>query len=511
MLTAFASAADAGNGVSTARHDHGRWVVLCCLALVALAFAPTLGFDFVNWDDDLHVYRNPDVIGSPSVTDLLLTPRLGYAIPVTLASYRLEHALFGLDPSWFHATNVALHLASCWLLFGLARRLGVSVRAAAVATLIFGLHPAAAEPVSWISGRKDLLAACFGLWALLEHTAHPFEWRRPRTYLSPLLFGVAALAKPVVLLLPAVMAVWHIAQRREGVVRAVVSVAPAMVLALVVLALALVGQGQAGAIYEPPSLATWLRNLWYALGYHLGLASFVHAPAPKHLVAAMPPGFDPLVDLFPLVWIGGLAALSWRLPAQRRLVLCGLAFALAVYIPSSNAVPLMRFLADSYVYLPLAGIGLILAAVVQYAEGRARSRSARFALSGAVCALALLLFTSTIAASSTWRNGVALWGGLSERYPSSPQVCRQYGNALNEAGQNEQALAHYMACARALGPKHFRKNIAITLFLLGRYDEARDDLERLARERPGDATIRRYLQEVRALAPPTDAAGGMPR
>ena len=51
--------------------------LVVCLLTVAAVFGVTVGFEFVNWDDDLHVTANPLVVGEGAgLAELLLTPRL---------------------------------------------------------------------------------------------------------------------------------------------------------------------------------------------------------------------------------------------------------------------------------------------------------------------------------------------------------------------------------------------------------------------------------------------------
>src|SRR4030095_12362771 len=97
----------------------------------------------------------------------------------------------GLDPRVFHATSLGLHAVNAALVCVVARRLlalawrgapgdrgGGAGRAAgagaAVAALVFALHPLRAETVAWISDRRDLLCATFVLlavWAYLRGIA----------------------------------------------------------------------------------------------------------------------------------------------------------------------------------------------------------------------------------------------------------------------------------------------------------------------------------------------------
>jgi hypothetical protein len=480
-----------------------RWLPAAALALVLLTFLPTLRVQFVNWDDGLHVTQNPAVVGGgASLADRLLTPRLGYPIPVTVASYTVEHALFGLLPGPYHATSVLLHLLSCLAVFALGRRLGLGLPGATTALLLFGLHPAVAEPVSWVSGRKDLLATVLALSAtaaFLEGlSASPGRRARQWAAAATALFVLAALAKPVVLGLPLFWALLHTRVRGEGWRPAGRAALPAALVAVAVAAIGLVGQQKVGAVTAPAGLGTWLRQGWYALGFHLGLVFLVQLPLAKHIPLTMPPAFQPRVDLLPIVALAaGLALLVARVltPERRRIAVLGLAWAALAYLPSSNLIPLNRFLADSYLYLPLAGLAWAGGSVVEEAaEKLTPAIRAVFVLVG--LAVIATLVVVTLNASSHWRDGVTLWRSVAAVYDDSPQVCRDLGNAYNEAGETPRALAVYQGCARRFGPELFEKNIAVTLFLLGRRQEAAVLLRRLGAQHPDDVVVRKYLQLV---------------
>lgn len=471
-----------------------RWLPWAVLVLVAIGFVRCLGFDFVNWDDDLHVLSNPAVLGHGTARDVWLTPSLGYAIPITLATYRLEYLLVGATPWLYHLTNLLLHLAVCGLVYVVGRRVGLGIRGASVAMLAFGLHPVVVEPVSWVSGRKDLLAAGLALAATLCFLAGSARRRPTRLVLAAFLFALAAFAKPSVLALPLF---WALAtrERRPG---SWVAIGMAGLIAASAAVLSWVGQRHAGALATMPPILTWLRQLHYALGYHLGLALLVQQPLAKHIPAEMPPAFDAAVDLFP-VGVGLLLWLWQRLRgdpsgnAARR----GLLFAAVAYLPSSGVVPLVRYIADSYVYLPLAGLAWAVGAGAE--QLAALLRPAWAWVLAAAAGLALCLACSTL--SSVWSNGISLWQSVHDRYPDSPQVCLNLGNAYFEAGRAQTALDVYTGCGRLFGPDYFAKNRAIALFVLGRQAEAAELLRALARRLPTDPVVRKYLDLLTGTPP----------
>ena len=479
----------AGNRATPgAEPKHLRFLPGLVLVLITLGFLPSVGFDFVNWDDDIHVYANPTVLGTASARDRWLTPSLGYPIPLTVASYRIEYQLVGASPWLYHTTNLLLHLGVCGLLYGLARRIGLGKVGASFALLFFGLHPVVAEPVSWISGRKDLLAALLGLaatWWFLGASARP-ERRWRAAIGSTVLFALAACSKPSVLALPLA---WALA-RSERSIRHWRMALPAVVMAVALAAFSWLGQSHVGALHASGSPVGWARELLYALGYHLGLALFIQQPLAKHIPAHMPPWFDPSVDLFPL----GIGLLTWillRRMADRpgRAARFGLLFAVAAYLPSSGIVPLTRYLADCYVYLPLAGLAWLVGAAVETIRPFLRPL---WRWAGG-CAAALVLLVACTTTSMAWSNGITLWATVYQRYPDSPQVCLNFGNAYSERGRLETALRIFERCTVRFGPDHFAKNRAIALYLVGRKQEARGLFQDLHARDPNDPVVRKYL------------------
>ncbi len=89
--------------------------------------------------------------------------------PFLAFSYWLDARLFGpITVSGYHATNLVLHLLNALLVLAIARSIAPREPALAVlAGSLFVLMPSHAEPVSWISGRVDSLAALFYLGAFL--------------------------------------------------------------------------------------------------------------------------------------------------------------------------------------------------------------------------------------------------------------------------------------------------------------------------------------------------------
>src|SRR5260370_4631864 len=157
------------------RPDRFGTIAPALVGLVTLLlFLPALGNGFVNWDDEVNLVSNPHYrgLGWAQLRWMFGNTLGGHYIPVTWLSFGLDYVLWGMRPAGYHATSVALHAANAILFYFVARRLlhaavqadGRSViLGAAVAALLFSLHPLRVESVAWATERRDVLMGFFTL------------------------------------------------------------------------------------------------------------------------------------------------------------------------------------------------------------------------------------------------------------------------------------------------------------------------------------------------------------
>ncbi|MEZ4289720.1 MAG: hypothetical protein R3E53_03925 [Myxococcota bacterium] len=151
---------------------HPALVLLLLVAGVAFVYAPVVGHEFVGFDDYLYVRDHPwlrDPLDLAWLRRALMEPYAAYWIPLTMALYRIDAALWGPGPTGILLTNAALHALDTGLLFLVMRRMtGATGRSAFVAAA-FALHPQHVESVAWATERKDVLAAFFWIAAMGLH------------------------------------------------------------------------------------------------------------------------------------------------------------------------------------------------------------------------------------------------------------------------------------------------------------------------------------------------------
>ncbi|KAI5739973.1 hypothetical protein M8J77_025762 [Diaphorina citri] len=81
-----------------------------------------------------------------------------------------NHFLSGLQPLWFHASNVVLHAIASVLFTRLVLVVvGLEPRYAMLAGLVFATHPIHTEAVAGVVGRADILACIFFLLSFLSY------------------------------------------------------------------------------------------------------------------------------------------------------------------------------------------------------------------------------------------------------------------------------------------------------------------------------------------------------
>ncbi len=200
-----------------------RWLphlVVLVLALVGLAFWQSTHFGYV-WDDNSLFLNTPDLRSPGLIWHALWQPILPgttYMRPLVLASFAAEFLTLGTSPAWAHGINLLIHLANVALVMALVhhfvRESSRPTLKTILAGLLYGLHPALIEPVTWVAGRFDLMVTFFSLAALLA-ALKLSGWRRALTV--SLCFFLAAVSKEMAATLPLLVFLVLLANRDRDV------------------------------------------------------------------------------------------------------------------------------------------------------------------------------------------------------------------------------------------------------------------------------------------------------
>ena len=279
------------------------WLVPTAIVLItAVAFAPVLQNDFVNWDDRVNLLENRHYRGLSlgHLQWMFTTFHNSLYRPLTWMTLGADYLMWGMNPSGYHLTSLVFHCAAAVLFYLLSGRMlsliapaapGSDDRpvkfAAIVAALIFAVHPLRVEPIAWASGRENVVAGPFFILTLIFYlraveaeTVRSSYWKWMSaawlSYALSLLGKGAGVTLPIVLLLFDVYPlrrIGHSPSKSSGsqLWRLGWEKAPFFFLALVAGLLAIYGKQQSKLMYgiEEYGIAERLVQAMYGIIFYL--------------------------------------------------------------------------------------------------------------------------------------------------------------------------------------------------------------------------------------------------
>jgi len=195
------------------------WIFIFLIVIVLSIYSQVSRFEFVNLDDDIYVTENPhlkdgvtfDGVKWALTADLFFnSPNADYWQPVTFLSRMVDISLFGFNPAAHHLMNLALHLINTLFIFYIFHSMTGALWRSAALAVIFAIHPLQAEPVAWVTARKDLLSTFF----LLLSTHAYLRYVKRTSVLNLLIvfifFVLGFMSKPWVIILPVLLIILDI-------------------------------------------------------------------------------------------------------------------------------------------------------------------------------------------------------------------------------------------------------------------------------------------------------------
>jgi Tfp pilus assembly protein PilF len=481
-----------------------NWHRLCALIVFLLSvvlYSRALTCEFVSWDDPQYVLRNRMVQGGicwSSLERAWTTFECANWHPLTWMSLMLDYQIFGLRPWGFHLTNVLLHGLNSALLYlwlaSLARRTGrLSAGQVWFIALVFAVHPVHVESVAWVTERKDVLATCFGLLSLLAHDRWVYLRQVRWSILCTVAFALSLCAKPLFVTLPCVLLLveywpmhrwgWnrHFATQdvaasestlNRSFLYCVVEKWPLFVLSLASCIVTCWAQQDGGSVrtFSQMPFSSRIPNAILNYSSYLQIMSW-----PVSLCTYYPMGGNQWTDVRVIVAVGVLTLVSLislclrhRCPA----VLMGWCWFLGTLVPMIGLVQVgSQSIADRYLYLPLIGATLALAAGATVLMDRLRIPTA--ARRGLVTGVLLVLSGLTWQQIGTWKDTESLARHSLKVVPENWNGHLLLGITHDRAGRADDAIAEY-ELALKWNPEagNARNNLAVLLMSQGRISDA---------------------------------------
>jgi len=506
---------------SPAAAGNDRWLVpgVCIFlaAMIWVGFGRTLGHQFVNYDDNLYVYENPEVTRGLTLQGIIWAfthVRCSNWHPLTWISHMLDCQLYGLNPGGHHFTNILLHATTAIVLFLVLRRMTGFLWRSAFVAAVFAIHPLRVESVAWVAERKDVLSGMFfmlTLWAYVRYVEQ-YKGQGPKAkvlyWLVLVLFALGLMSKPMLVTLPLVLLLldyWPLGRISEFGVRSSglkdvpqslgaakrsedgSTVRAARLLTLVLEKLPLFGLAAASCVATVFAQTTALQpfeNISLALRFGNASISYVAYLGqmfwPTGLAVLYPfPGTGVAVSavVLSVVLLGGITGGGIFLRRRWPCFLIGWLWYLIMLVPVIGIVQVgAQARADRYTYLPQIGLYLLLTwAAAELSTGWRHRRLMLGGLSAAI--LAALMFCAR-SQSAYWRNSESLWTRALVCTTDNCVGHYNYGITVLKLGQVDEAITNFQQAIR-IKPNYWEahNNLGSALLQKGRVDEAIDQYQ----------------------------------
>jgi tetratricopeptide (TPR) repeat protein len=516
---------------------------VCGFLLLAIwfVFGKTLHHEFVNFDDDLHVYENSTVRAGLTAHGIVWAFTHTVASnwhPLTTISHMLDWQLYGLNAGGHHLTNVVLHAMTAILLFLVLGQLTAAYWPSAFVAALFALHPLRVESVAWVTERKDVLSGLFFMLTLAAYVRYvespqsrvhgpestvqspesekavqsstpkefgvQFKIQSPlstlqvsrsalRWYcLTVVFFVLGLMSKPMLVTLPLVLLLldyWPLARFQPAAGdrffisrQLLVEKIPLLVLSVAMAIGTLLFQAESMPTLRIPLSFRITNSLVSAALYCWQLFFPFHLAVLYPLPRAAYPYWQIALALFLL---GALTLIAFRSRKKRPYLFVGWLWYLIMLLPVSGLIQVgAQAHADRFTYLP--EIGLCLAITWSLAVWSARWHFPR-ALLGAGAAIILAALAVAARVQTTyWRDSESLWNHTLACTTRNAVAENNLAAFLLGKGQLDDALTHASAAAE-IDPLYEDAETSIGLILAsrGQLNDAIPHYRQALRIKPG--------------------------
>jgi Tfp pilus assembly protein PilF len=404
---------------------------------------------------------------------------------------------------------------------------------------LFAAHPLHVESVAWISERKDVLSAFFGLLALLAYAKYVTESKvqSPKSKVwyggALICFALGLMSKPMLVTWPFVMFLmdyWPLRRIQHSTFNIqhsthnqlgnlIFEKLPFLALVVGSCVITMMAQRRGGAVQALADTSITARVANAAVSYvrYLGKAIW-----PVDLAVPYPlPNQWPLATILgSAVLLAAITAGAFLIRRRHPAVWMGWLWFGGTLVPVIGLVQVGgQAMADRYFYLP--SIGLFVAVGFaqlkiqnEKSEGKGTSNhvergkhptfniqrpSGMLAIGAAVVVVGLLSWR-TVAQIKVWRDTETLFTNAIRVTRGNYLAHYNLGHFYDLAGRKEEAREQYELALR-IKPRYADANNNLGAFLAGRreYAKAIEHFRAALASRPGDASFRKNLSRAQVL------------
>lgn len=426
-------------------------LLLSVLLVIFMAYVPVLRHEFVSWDDYDSVVNNELIrsLDAHHLQSIFTQKVIRTYIPLTILSYAFEYHFFGTRPFIYHLDNLLLHLIVVMLVFAFARRLGIAPGGAAIAALLFGIHPMRVESVAWVTARKDILYSLFYLVALINYVAY-VKHSRKSSFVWTMIFSILSLlSKPMALSIPLVLLCCDWFLKRKITREVILEKVPLLVVTAVISWLTYTSFRFPGSFNFQEAL---LLGSWSFVFYLRQLILPVNI-VPIHPIPS-PVSWSNLEYTASALIIVLLVAALYRYKRARWFIFAFAFYFLSIFFrlgfQNMSSVLGVNHVADRFIYLP--GLGFCLWFGVLFESMFHQAGQKNIFRKGLIGVCFLLIFAAlaikTMDQVGTWKNSITLWNHQLAYNPEDPIALHNLAAVLRKEPEFREAEETFRSVAR---------------------------------------------------------------
>ena len=431
-------------------------------------------FNIIVDNDFVKSWRNLPAIFSRDYLDLtpgegnIGEPNIGSGErtyrPVVTISYFIDYSLWELNSFGYHLTNLILHIANVVLLYLFVALIAKDKKIALLASLFFGLHPINSEAVNAIAFREDLLAFLFYISSFILFIKSDYYKSRKRSlcYMaSILLFLLALFSKEMAITLPILLMVYDCYFVFDGKLKKLLTNFKFRYIGYIAVSLfylwvrVFLMSNTAELLIGYPGGNFYLNFLTMSKVPVSYIIWFLF-PVGLHVTLRNPSFFsysfftpEALISISTIIALFFLAIALYK---RSKPISFAMLWFFITLLPVSNIAPISNIMACRYLYIPIVGLCMLMAVLldklaalkVSFVPGHVLSAVAR----DTIVVLVIFYSTLTIIRNLTWRNNITLWSEAVEYHPRSAFAHRGLADSFRKSELLDKAASEYEKAIR---------------------------------------------------------------
>ncbi len=461
--------------------------LLLIVVVAALSYFNNLSNDFL-WDDEFLIEKNTYIRDIKKIPEILVTNTTAgfggkdnFYRPTQILYYLFIYQLFGESKEAFHLANIFLHILNGLLLYFLILSLFKSQKLALITSLLWTVHPAHVEAITYVSGTADPMGGAFFLASILLFLKYLKNRKKRELLISSMIFILALASKEALVVGPALLMVLLFCQNQDRFnPKKYYVTLPFWVISLSYLFLrkTLLNFDNTFDLYKTSNVYT--ENILFRIYTYLATLpeylKIIFFPKDLHMERAFSVYTEFLLTPVLMGVILFLISLSMSVyffvKKNNPIFLWGWLWFFVSFIPMNGIlIPVNSLILEHWLYLSSMGVFLVIAYLITLV-----SSERLMALKTGLIVISLMALTHL--RNRDWRDPITFYSNILKYTAGTARVHNNIAMAYADNQELEKAKAHYLKAIENsdIYPQtHY--NLARVYIQLFMYKEALDHIE----------------------------------